>query len=95
MSPERISGQPYLPQSDIYSLGIVFYEMLTGCRPFAGSGIEIALKQVQEIPLGVDRVRPELNIPPSVTRLVMWMIQKDPQDRPVHPRAVMEAVSAA
>ena len=95
MSPERISGLPYLPQSDIYSLGIVFYEMLTGCRPFEGSGIEIALKQVQEMPPPVDRVRPELSIPPSVVSLVMRMIQKDPRDRPAHPRAVMEAVSAA
>jgi len=94
MSPERISGRPYLPQSDIYSLGIVFYEMLTGRRPFEGSGIEIALKQVQEMPAPVDRVRPELNIPPSVASLVMRMIQKDPDNRPAHPHMLMEELSA-
>ena len=46
--PEKISGQPYMPASDIYSLGIVFYEMLTGRRPFEGNGIEIAMRQVRQ-----------------------------------------------
>ncbi len=94
MPPERITGQPYVPASDIYSLGIVFYELLTGRRPFEGSGIEIALRQVQEAPLPVDRVRPELNIPPSVASLVMRMIQKDPNDRPPDARTLMEEISA-
>ena len=95
MPPERISGQPYLPASDIYSLGIVYYEMLTGRRPIEGNGIEIALKQVQETPVPVDRVRPELNIPPSVASLVMRMIHKDPNDRPPDARTLMEEISAA
>jgi serine/threonine protein kinase len=94
LPPEKISGQPYLPASDIYSLGIVFYEMLTGRRPFEGSGIEIALRQVQEAPLPVDQVRPELNIPPSVASLVMRMIQKDPNNRPPDARTLMEEISA-
>jgi len=94
MPPEKISGQPYLPASDIYSLGIVFYEMLTGRRPFEGDGIEIALRQVQETPLPVDQVRPELNIPPSVASLVMRMIQKDPNYRPPDARTLMEEISA-
>ena len=94
MPPEKISGQPYLPASDIYSLGIVFYEMLTGRRPFEGNGIEIALRQVHEMPLPVDRVRPELKIPPSVASLVMRMIQKDSNDRPPDARTLMEEISA-
>lgn len=95
MPPEKIAGRTYLPASDIYSLGIVFYEMLTGRRPFEGNGIEIALKQVQETPFPVDRVRPELNIPPSVASLVMRMLQKDPDQRPPDGRALMEELSAA
>jgi serine/threonine protein kinase len=94
MPPEKISGQPYLPASDIYSLGIVFYEMLTGRRPFEGTGIEIALRQVKETPQPVDRVRPELKIPPSVASLVMRMIQKDPNNRPPDARTLMEEISA-
>jgi serine/threonine protein kinase len=94
MPPEKISGLPYLPASDIYSLGIVFYEMLTGRRPFEGTGIELALRQVQEQPCPVDQVRPDLNIPPSVASLVMSMIQKDPNHRPPDPRTLMEQLSA-
>jgi serine/threonine protein kinase len=94
MPPERISGQPYLPASDIYSLGIVFYEMLTGRRPFEGNGIEIALRQVHEAPVPVDQVRTELNVPPSVASLVMRMIKKDPNDRPPDARTLMEEISA-
>jgi serine/threonine protein kinase len=95
MPPEKIAGQPYLPASDIYSLGIVFYEMLTGVRPFEGNGIEIALKQVKEMPVSVEQVRPELNIPPSVASLVMRMLQKDPSHRPPDARTLMEEISAA
>ena len=94
MSPERISGQPYLPQSDIYSLGMVFYEILTGRRPFEGEGIEVAFKQVQEIPAPVEMVRPDLNIPPRVAHLVMRMIQKNPSDRPAYARTIMDDISA-
>ncbi len=94
MPPEKISGQPYLPTSDIYSLGIVFYEILTGRRPFEGNGIEIALRQVKETPVPVDQVQPDLNIPPSVTSLVMRMLQKDPAHRPPDARTLMEEISA-
>ncbi len=94
MSPERITGQPYHPTSDIYSLGIVFYEMLTGRRPFEGNGIEIALRQVQEAPFPVEKVRPELGIPPSVASLVKRMIQKDPMNRPPDARTLMDEISA-
>jgi len=94
MPPEKIAGQPYLPASDIYSLGIVFYEMLTGCRPFEGNGIEIAMRQVHEAPVPVERVHPELNISPSVASLVMRMIQKDPSDRPPDARTLIEEISA-
>ena len=94
MPPEKISGRDYLPASDIYSLGIVFYEMLTGRPPFEGAGIEIALRQMQEEPLPIDRARPEWNFPPGVVSLVMRMIQKDPKDRPPDTRTLMEELSA-
>ena len=51
LSPEQARGQPVGPQSDIYSMGIVLYEMLTGELPFTGdSAVEIAMKQVNDPP---------------------------------------------
>jgi serine/threonine protein kinase len=94
MPPEKISGHPYLPASDIYSLGIVFYEMLTGRRPFEGIGIEVALRHLRDAPIPVGQVRPEVNIPPGVARLVMRMIEKDPNARPPDARKLMEELSA-
>jgi len=95
VSPEQVKGQRGDARSDLYALGVIFYEMLTGRRPFEGSGIEIALRQVQEAPLPVDQVRPELSLLPGITSLVMRMIQKDPNDRPPDARTLMEEISAA
>src|SRR5438093_1319639 len=51
LSPEQARGHSVGPQSDIYSMGVVLYEMLTGEVPFTGSSaVEIAMKQVNEAP---------------------------------------------
>lgn len=78
LSPEQASGHPASPATDIYSLGIVAYEALTGKRPFSGeSQVAIAMAQINETP-------PELplSIPESVRSLVMACIAKNPADRP-------------
>ena len=78
ISPEQASGQSVTPASDIYSLGIVAYECLTGRRPFDGdTPVSVALAQVSQEPPALP---PEL--PAPVRDLVMQMLAKNPADRP-------------
>ncbi len=80
MSPEQIRGEPIDPRSDIYSLGLVFYFMLTGVEPFAAERADtVLMKQLTEMPPPLTRWVP--NIPPEINDLVMRMIAKDKADR--------------
>ena len=79
-SPEHARGGYTDAKSDIYSLGIVMYEMLTGRVPFdADTPVSVALKQVQEEP--VDPMRYNDSIPVSVNRIILKAMQKDPNLR--------------
>lgn len=80
LSPEQARGELAGPKSDIYSLGVVLYEMLTGSVPFSGdTPISIALKHVQASPEPLTRRKP--GIPVELERVVMRALQKDPDKR--------------
>lgn len=79
-SPEQAKGQHTDEKSDIYSLGIVMYEMLTGRVPLdADTPVSVALKQIQEIPIPPAQIDNE--IPTSVSDIVMKALQKEPRLR--------------
>jgi serine/threonine-protein kinase len=93
-SPEHARGGYTDAKSDIYSLGIVMYEMLTGKVPFdADTPVSVALKQVQEEPVEPIKVNP--NIPIGVNRIILKAIQKDPNTRYQNATEMLEDLSMA
>jgi beta-lactam-binding protein with PASTA domain/predicted Ser/Thr protein kinase len=80
LSPEQAKGGLIDQRSDLYSVGILLYELLTGRVPFSGSTpLEIAMKHLSEIPEPPSRHRPD--IPPDLDKVVLRALAKDPDDR--------------
>jgi serine/threonine protein kinase len=82
MAPEQAEGQPDLlgPATDVYALGNILYELLTGRLPFAGSSMRDVLMQVQAVePTPPRRLRP--TIPPDLELVCLKCLQKDPARR--------------
>jgi serine/threonine-protein kinase len=80
LSPEQARGAPVDPRSDLYSLGIVLYEMLTGKVPFTGdTPVEIAMKHLSQVPEPPSTLRPE--VPHDLDAVVMRALAKDPDQR--------------
>jgi serine/threonine protein kinase len=100
MSPEQCRGEELDPRSDVYSLGIILYEMLAGQPPFdAPSATAVALKHLNEPPQPLADLRPDA--PDALCGLVMQAIEKDPERRPTSSqifaqnlRAIEESLSA-
>jgi beta-lactam-binding protein with PASTA domain/serine/threonine protein kinase len=79
-SPEQARGAPVDPRSDLYSLGVVLYEMTTGHPPFAGdSAVAIAYKHVQENPVPPRRLDPSL--PETLEAITLKCLAKNPANR--------------
>ena len=85
LSPEQMAGRPATPASDLYSLGMIAYECLTGRPPFRGSPLAVAHAHM-------DRPLPPLpaTVPAPVAKLVAALTAKDPKDRPGDAMAVAE-----
>lgn len=80
MSPEQFRGQPVDGRSDLYSLGIIFYELFAGNRPFDAEDITaIMYKHVHEEPVPLHRLRPDLT--PQTLAIVETLLKKEPEQR--------------
>lgn len=83
MSPEQCDGAELTPAADVYSLGVILYEMLSGVVPFSGSTpLAIAMKHASELPR-----RPSeyvASIPTALEEVVLHALEKRPEDRPAN-----------
>ncbi len=89
MAPEQLVGEPADRKSDLYSFGVLLFEMATGRPPFAGTTIPQLMQQVLlEDPPTVSSHRPD--VPDRLSRLVAGLLAKDPPGRPATARLVVE-----
>ena len=92
LSPERIRRKGYDNRSDIYSLGAMAYEMLTGVCPFYNEDLLTTItKHVTDKPQPLRLRAPALNIPEKIETMVLQMLEKNPAERP-QTMAVVEAM---
>ncbi|MDP9682246.1 serine/threonine protein kinase [Streptomyces griseoviridis] len=89
MAPEQAMGGAVGPYTDLYALGVLLHELLSGDVPFAGStALGVLHRHLYEPPLPVRRIRPE--IPEALETLVLRLLAKDPQHRPASAQEVYE-----
>jgi eukaryotic-like serine/threonine-protein kinase len=92
MSPEQLTGQDVTVRSDIYSLGLVIYELVTGRRAFEGKGLaELTRKHRDERPIEPSAIVPDLD--PAVERTILACLEKDPKRRPPSAHAASAMLS--
>jgi len=94
MSPEQAAGQPVDHRSDIYSLGVIMYQVLAGQLPFdAVSFMDLVTKHMYEPPLPLRQACPsDVSLPSALEAHVMRCLQKKPEDRPQTMRELQEAL---
>jgi serine/threonine-protein kinase len=90
MSPEQIQGQAIDRRTDIFSAGVLFYQLLTGRKPFEGAGFPLAKKIVQDDPTLPSAVT---QLPPAIDRVVAKALAKAPGKRFQSAREFAEALA--
>ena len=82
MSPEQVMGEELDARSDLYSLALVVYEMLTAALPFSGTTTQSQMmKRVIDPPMPLTLARPQLTLPPAVEAVILRALSRKPDDR--------------
>src|SRR5690348_11137062 len=93
LAPEQARGEEAGPRADIYSLGVVAYQLLSGRLPYEANSLsELALKQQREAPPPVDELNP--HVPPELADAVGLALALDQEDRPANASLLAEAIAA-
>ncbi len=87
MSPEQSQGQPIDHRTDLFSAGVLFYQLLTGQKPFDGTGFALAKKIIQDDPVWPSTI---LEVPPTFDRVMAKALAKEPDQRYPTARAFAE-----
>ena len=96
MSPEQFTGQELDRRSDVYSLGIMTYEMLTGRLPFsADTPWQWATEHMTAQPFPIDQIPEATGVPPAVAQAVLRSLAKDPNRRPPTAGAFLAELEAS
>lgn len=94
MSPEQVEGRPVDARSDLYSFGLILYEMATGAAPFAGAtALELMYQRVNTEPRDPSLANPAL--PPALRRVILRCLAKRPEDRYPTAQAVLAELTGA
>jgi serine/threonine-protein kinase len=91
MSPEQAAGEEVDARSDLYSLGVVAYEMLTGAPPFTGSHRVVISRHLTDRPTPVEKTRPDS--PAALSGAIMRALEKHPDERWQTGEALSDALS--
>jgi serine/threonine-protein kinase len=96
MCPEQARGEDMGPRGDLYSVGVMIYEMLTGRLPFAGrSTMDVMLAHATELPPAFAQVGAGNLVSPDIEAVVLECLAKDPKDRPSCARELAERFETA
>ena len=82
MSPEQAQGKPLDARTDLYSLGVIVYQMLTGRPPFTDNdAVVVMARHIKSVPKRPNEVAPDANVPKELEDVVMRALSKDPVER--------------